>query len=646
MINSLSSFVLILIVYTLTLTGCQPPANNNSWKLISPDGELSWALQLVDEQLFYHATSIGDTVIEKSRLGIIRADTDLSTGLQFVAASEPVDLNNEIELITGKQVRLLENGKLQSFKFKNKNGDLIVIECKLYDDGFALRYVFPETSSAEVIVREDLTEFSFSADTRTWLQPYDEVTQYTPAYEKNYENNNLVGEASEFENGWCFPALFKTKEKWLLISDAGIDGNYTGSHLHNDPNSSVYKLRWPEKEEAKGVGISLPFGVLPWQTSWKCIAIGDLNSIVNSDLVKLVSSPNQVEDTSWIKPGRASWSWLSDHDSPQDFNKLKAFVDLSSEMTWEYSLVDANWNNMKGGDIKQLVDYAATKGVGILMWYNSGGSHNDVTEAPRDIMSNPLKRKQEFKKLNSWGVKGVKIDFFQSDKQFIMELYKNILKDAAEYQIMVNFHGCTIPRGWSRTYPNLITMESVRGAENYTFSEEYVQKAPELNAILPFTRNVVGSMDYTPVIFTDMKYPHITSYGHEIALAVIFESGWLHFGDGINGYKSLGQVEKDFLRNIPVTWDEIRLLHGTPGEDVVLARRKGNDWYIAGINGENEHKELDLELSFLTEEYSVIRISDGKHDKELTINIGFINDLKKIEMLPYGGFAMRLTQKN
>ncbi|MDD2798057.1 MAG: glycoside hydrolase family 97 catalytic domain-containing protein, partial [Bacteroidales bacterium] len=264
-------------------------------------------------------------------------------------------------------------------------------------------------------------------------------------------------------------------------------------------------------------------------------------------------------DFSWVKPGRSSWSWLTDNDSPKDFETMKKYVDLSAEMHWEYCLVDANWNLMQGGDIKQLVEYANSKNVGILMWYNSGGKHNKISERPRDIISNPEKCAAEFSKLQLWGVKGVKIDFWQSDKQNLIALYHDVLQKAAQHHLMVNLHGCTIPRGWSRTYPNLISQEAVKGEEAYLFDSSYPTNAPIQNSILPFTRNVIGSMDYTPVVFSDLNNHHLTTFAHELALALIFNSGITHFAGNVNDYNSLPLDVKQFLQNVPVVFDETHL---------------------------------------------------------------------------------------
>jgi len=357
-------------------------------------------------------------------------------------------------------------------------------------------------------------------------------------------------------------------------------------------------------------------------------------------VVKL--APENLMDMSWVRPGRASWSWWSEPASPRNFNALKRYVDLAAEMGWEYSLVDANWDLMEGGNVEQLIRYANSKNVGILLWYNSGGPHNIVTERPRDIMNDPVIRKEEFKRISSLGVKGVKVDFFQSDKPDMMKLYLDILKDAAENEIMVNFHGCTLPRGWNRTWPNLVSMEAVRGAENYQFDSLYPEKAVWHNTILPFTRNVVGSMDYTPVTFTNQKYPHQTTLAHELSLSVVFESGILHLADRTEAYNSLPEEPKTFLKNVPVVWDETKLLAGEPGKYCIMSRRNGKTWYIAGINGTAKDGLWELELSRLENHgTSAEIITDGSDGTQLVSETRSIESGDKliVKILPNGGFV-------
>jgi hypothetical protein len=256
-------------------------------------------------------------------------------------------------------------------------------------------------------------------------------------------------------------------------------------------------------------------------------------------------------------------------------------------------------------------------------------------------------RVEEFTKLNKLGVAGVKIDFFESEKQDMIKYYLDILDDAATFKMMVYFHGCIVPRGWARTYPNLMTYEGVRGAEWYNNGPEFTTTAPEHNTVLPFTRNVVGAMDYTPVTFTNSQYPHITSYGHELALSVVFESGFQHMADRPEGYYQLPDAAKTFLKEVPNAWDDTKLLDGYPGKDIVIARQKGNAWYIGGINAESRsEKRRTLNFNFLPEgvKYKLTLISDGQHDKEFSTKYMVVDKSSSVEvkMLRRGGFAASL----
>jgi alpha-glucosidase len=283
-----------------------------------------------------------------------------------------------------------------------------------------------------------------------------------------------------------------------------------------------------------------------------------------------------------------------------------------------------------------------------LMWYNSGGPHTGVTSTPRDRMLTHENRVEEFTKLKKLGVSGVKIDFFESEKQDMIKYYLDILEDAAQFEIMVYFHGCIVPRGWERTYPNLMTYEGVRGAEWYNNGPELTTTAPEHNNTLPYTRNVVGAMDYTPVTFTNSQYPHITSYGHELALSVIFESGIQHLADRPEGFYQLPDAAKTFLKNVPNAWDDTKLLDGNPGRFTVIARRKGADWYIGGINsGGRRDKIQNLKFDFLPEgkSYKLTLIADGEHDKTFSTQYLVVDKSSSVNvrMLRLGGFAAHMS---
>ncbi len=494
--------VLYLVVVCLVFTSTHLFAQENStWSVSSPDGALNITVtQNSDGSLTYTVSHESVEVIHPSKLGIVRDDTAFADGLVFDSAEAEVTIDETYEMLIGKQRVLRNDAHELTLNFHNADDAQLQIILRAYDDGVAFRYRFSEDDATPHTVTQELTTFKVSTDGQMWIEPYDRARDYLPAYERYYTNRATVGIRASFIQGagWAFPALFHADEHWILLTEADLDGSYFGAHLGAEPEDGEYEIAMPREGEALGVGSVEPTSTLPWIAPWRVIMVGDTpETIVESSLVYHLSAPSRIEDTSWIHPGRVSWSWWSDHDSSRDYDSLTQFVDLAAEMGWEYSLVDANWNIMHGGDLEQLVAYAAERGVGLLVWYNSAGPHNTVTEQPRDLMFDRDIRRAEFARLEGLGVRGVKVDFFQSDKPDIIRLYLDILQDAADYHLMVDFHGSTIPRGWSRTYPNLMTMEGVRGAESYTFDPTYSDNAPLQNTILPFTRNVIGPMDYS-----------------------------------------------------------------------------------------------------------------------------------------------------
>lgn len=651
------SKVLLLAVLFL-FNACQMETETQ-WTLNSPDGDLQVTVRnqapSVEETdmpkvLQYRVDRVGEgepaEILGWSPLGITREDAGFGQDLEFRGQSQR-SVEDSYTMLRGKQEAITSRGEELTLQFQHPGGAQLELIFRAYDDGVAFRYRFPEESNELRTVTAEQTGFNLPVEGKKWLQPYDEVTKYTPAYERFFENGIPIGQAAPSKEGWAFPALFMVNDHWMLLSESDLDGSYFGAHLQPEAPNGLYTLRLPEPEEAMGQGTREATSTLPWQTPWRVAIIGEaLSTVVESTLITDLAPANVLEDTSWIEPGRASWSWWSDHPSSRDFEKLKNFIDLAAEMGWEYSLVDANWNTMEGGDIEQLIAYAKEKGVGILMWYNSGGAHNTVEEQPRDRMWDPERRKAEFQQLEDWGVRGVKVDFFQSDKPLIIQQYLYILEDAAEHHLLVNFHGCTIPRGWDRTYPHLLTMESVKGAEAYSFDEAYPEMAPAQNTIIALTRNVIGPMDYTPVAFSDNVYPHITTNAHELALAVAFESGILHFADRVEAYLGLPEQVRDILENIPVTWKETKLLQGMPGESVVIARRHMDTWYIAGLNGTDASQTFELDLSFAGEgDAELLMVEDGDDARNFAISVATrsLSESLTVETLPYGGFFIKVN---
>ncbi len=631
----------------------------DEWTVRSPDGRLLVNVSLQapqatadypsDEQrLYYEITHQDVSVIELSPLGIIRDDHAFVGNLRFISQSEVETIDEVYVMPHGKRRRCHSHACQQVFTFSQQDGDALQLVVRVANDGVALRYVFSDQSDDVRSVVRELTGCRLPADTVAWMTPFQLPGKYTPSYEDIYLNGIPAGTASSSRTGWAFPALFKTPaQRWVLVTEAAVDSGYCGTRLAAESPQRVYRFSLPDPAEGAGLGSIFPESALPWTLPWRVFLVSDrLGDLVESTLVNDLNPASRIVDTSWIRPGRVAWSWWSDHDSPRDFDKQARFIDLAADMGWEYYLVDANWTLMDGGDVRQLIDYGKQKNVDVLLWYNSGGEHNSVTEKPRGCMKNRDVRRFEFEMLQRWGVKGVKVDFFQSDKQDTIQQYLEILQDAADFQLLINFHGCTVPRGWSRTWPNLISMEAVKGEECYSFDRKYPEIAPRYNTIIPYTRGIVGPTDLTPCAFSDSVYPHLTTAAHELALSVVMECGLVHFADSVEAYRGLPEAPQQFLRDVPAAWDETRWLTGYPGRFVAIARRQGEGWFLGAINGREQPLEMTLATDFLPAgRYQVQLIGDGKDarsfgQREFEVSRG---DSIRISTRPFGGAVIRCT---
>jgi len=622
---------LLILVTSLALPAT---AGAQTWPISSPDGRTAAAIRReTDGTLTWSVSRAGGPVLDASPLGIRRDDEPFATGLRFINASSVRAIDERYAMPHGKRREHRARARELTLAFANAAGARMDVIVRAYDGGVAVRYRFPSPAGKKT-VREELTGFTVPAGATGWLMPQQRVHQYGPAYEDFFEEVT-AGTTAPRPDGWAFPALFRTRDgKWLLLTESGLDGSYCGSHLAAEASGGTYRIAFPAAGEGLGVGDRVPSSPLPWTTPWRAVIVGDrAGDILESDLVLHLSPPSRISDATWIRPGRASWSWWSASDSPKHAAQLQAFI-------------DANWNVMESGRIEDVVAHAKAKGVGLFFWYNSGGPHNDVTEAPRDRMHTRAARRAEFAKLREWGVRGVKVDFWHSDKQDRIQQYRDILEDAADFQLMVNYHGSTIPRGWSREFPHLIGMESVSGAEQYKFNEAFATRAASHNTVLPFTRNVIGPMDYTPVTFSDAKFPHKTTNAHELALAVVFEAGVQHFADSVESYERLPEAPKAFLKAVPAAWDETRAIAGEPGQFVVVARSRGRDWYVGGLNGRDGAADVEVPLTFLgAGRWDATIIRDGESDRAFADERRTVTarDTIAAGMSGRGGFVIRLV---
>jgi hypothetical protein len=466
----------------------------------------------------------------------------------------------------------------------------------------AFRYVFPDSSATVHELRAEQTSFTLPRDARAWLQPIAQAKtgwgQSNPSYEEYYLKDVPVGGSSPTGAGWVYPALFRTGDTWLLVSESGLGRDYAGTRLRSDAPDGEYSIGFPDPREGMNGAAVNPRSALPWRTPWRVIAIGSLRTVAESMLGVDVADPARKPADSTIVPGKASWSWPLMGDGATNFDVQRRFIDYAADMGWRYCLIDAGWDQQIGdAKLAELIAGARAKRVRILLWYNSAGDWNTTPQTPRDRMLTHEKRVAEFSRLRDLGVAGVKIDFFGGDGQSVIAYYQDILEDAAAYGLLVNFHGATLPRGWERTYPNLMTMEAVRGLEYVTFGQDNADAEPSHAAMLPFTRNVFDPMDFTPMVLDRInRIERRTSSAFELALSVLFTSGIQHYAEIPEGMAKAPAYVRDFLRTVPSIWDDVRFLDGYPGRFVVMARRSGNQWFIAGINADTSARSLTLDL--------------------------------------------------
>ena len=513
----------------------------------------------------------------------------VSTDFSFVR-----NVKEDYRMLTGKRLVCNNEGN----EYVATLGEGVKMVLRLYNDGIAFRYDYPEAWTGS-----DPTVFRIPEGTRRWMQ------QWTDAYEgffplsttykvKPVPSFSGISKSEEgFNNRWGYPALLEPHDGvFVLLSEANIEHGQSASCLYND--KELYKVVPAERLENNASPSHPTFS--PFHTPWRVAIIGSLADIVESTLITDVSNPCQIADTSWIKPGVVSWVYWAYNHGSNDYSIIKKYVDMAATLHLPYVLIDAEWDQMdqlasnEGKTIEDAVAYAKEKGVKPMIWYNSSVGWVDGAPTPKYRLNKPEDREKEFAWCEKLGVAGVKIDFFSGDNQMNMDYCLDLLESASRHHLLVNFHGATIPRGWQRTWPNLMSTEGVYGAEWYNNVPTFTAKAASHNATLPFTRNVIGPMDYTPCAFSDSQHPHITTHAHELALTVLFESGLQHLADKPESYLAQPQEVQDFLSHLPSVWDETRFVSGYPGESVVIARRSGSTWYIAGINGTDEEKELPL----------------------------------------------------
>jgi alpha-glucosidase len=611
----------------------------------SPDQRVVATIEQNEGKLQYRITFDGNEMIHPSPLGLVTSAGDLSNGLKFDSMSKLSVVTDRYELFTGKR-------RSASYKANKRTmylsaGKLrLGLVFQLSNDGVAFQYQLRGNVSDTLTVTDENTAYVLDTSTRGFLQPMQVAKtgfqQSNPAYEDNYKQGIAAGTPSPSNVGWVYPALFHQNKNWLLITEAGMDGRYCGTRLVCEKGNPSYKISFPDTREIITPDGLLPKGKLPLNTPWRVVTIGSLKTIVESTLGTDVAPASTIRQTNYIKPGKSSWSWIMSKDDSIVYKEQIHYIDFAADMKWEYCLVDANWDQKIGYDkTKELAAYANSKGVDLLLWYNSAGDWNTVPFTPRSKLLTHQDRVKEFALLKSMGVKGIKIDFFGGDGRSVIAYYIGIMNDAANAGLMVNFHGATLPRGWSRTFPNLVSTEAVKGFEMITFSQRDADVEANHCTMLPFTRNVFDPMDFTPMNLYKIqaRVQRRTTSAFELATSVVFLSGIQHFAESPVGMSHVPEDVKNYLRHLPSRWDDVRFIDGFPGKYAIVARRAGSKWYIGGMNGESAEKSVTMDLSFLNGKKCTV-FSDGK--EPLTFETQSITPTATtmITMQSQGGFVI------
>ena len=611
------------IVMAMLLGSSVASAENK--QITSPDGKLVVTVADMDGRPSYSVSYDNVLFLKPSPLGMIANIGDFSSGMSLEknVSTNKIDETYELASIKKSKVHYVANEAVFSFTQQGKTIYDVIFRISNNDVAFKYK-MYPQGETLSCVVKQEVTGFAFPDGTTTFLCPQSKpmggFARTSPSYETSYTADDVAGK-NGWGEGYTFPCLFRNGDNgWVLVSETGVNGGYCASRLLGH-KGGTYTIGFPQEGEANGNG-TVSLGIaLPGETPWRTITVGKtlapiVETTVPFDVVKPLY-PAKGEYTY----GRGSWSWIIGMDGSTNYKEQLRYIDFSAAMGYQSVLVDALWDKQIGRDkIEELAKYGKDKGVALYLWYNSNGYWNDAPQTPRGIMDNAIARRKEMKWMQSIGIRGIKVDFFGGDKQMTMQLYEDILSDANEYGLLVIFHGCTLPRGWERMYPNFASSEAVLASENLHFSQGSCDNEAFNATLHPFIRNTVGSMDFGGSALN--KYYNadnaprgsrrVTSDVYALATAVLFQSPVQHFALAPNNLTDAPSWAIDFMKEVPTTWDEVRFIDGYPGKYVILARRHGDKWYIAGVNAQKETLQLKVNLPMFSNGEKVRLFSDDK----------------------------------
>ena len=604
------------------LAGCLATAFANDQRVASPDGKLVVTINDEGGKPTYTVSYEGQIVLTPSALGLQTNIGDFTQNLSLKSCDSKT-IKDHYTVRNIKQQTVDYEAAEAVCHFTQGNKAVMDVTFRVSNRDVAYRYrIFPKGETRVCVVEREASAFAMPENTTTFLCPQSSpmhgFARTSPSYETSYDLDVPVGR-NGWGEGYTFPCLFKVpaaQPVWVLISETGTDGDYVGCRLLNEGTGN-YRIGFPQQGEMNGVGSVTPAISLPGDTPWRTITVGPLANIVETTVPFDLVLPKYKASQEYIY-GKGSWSWIIGMDSSCNFDEQKRYIDFSAAMGYQSVLIDAFWDRQIGYDrIAELARYGKTKGVGLFLWYNSNGSWNDAPQTPIGKMNNARIRRAEMKWMHDNGIRGIKVDFFGGDKQPMMQLYEDILADANDFGLLVIFHGCTLPRGWERMYPNYAASEAVLASENMHFGQGSCDAEARNACIHPFIRNTVGSMDFggsTLNKFYNADNQHgthrVTSDVYALATAVLFQSAVQHFAMAPNNLTDAPTWAIGFMKKVPTTWDEVRFIDGYPGKYILLARRSGDKWYVVGVNAEQQPLKKVITLPMFAKGASLDVYSD------------------------------------
>lgn len=640
----------ILISASLFSTLCAMGA-----RVESPSGKIVVTTSVAEGGVPVYSVSVnGKTVIENAPLGLVTDFADFSTGMKETGDKQSLFTKHYTQDKI-KRSAVDVNANRSVVKYEGDGGKKFEMEWHVADDGVAFRYMVPrQNGKGSMVVKEEKSSFRFPQGTTSFLTSQSDAMigwkRTKPSYEEYYVVDAPMDQKSEYGHGYTFPGLFKTTDGvWALLTETGVDGYYCGSHL-SDYKDGLYSIALPMEEENNGNGSATPGVALPGHTPWRVMALGeDLAPIVENTLPWDLVDP-KYETKRAARPAKGTWSWILWQDNSINYEDQVKYIDFAAEMGYDNVLIDNWWDNNIGEKrMEELIKYAHSKGVHPILWYSSSGHWNDIEQGPINRMDRPIVRKKWMKWMQENGIDAIKVDFFGGDKQETMRLYEDILSDAADYGIDVVFHGCTLPRGWERMYPNFVGSEAVLASENMIFDQGFCDKEALHATLHPFIRNSAAIMEYGGSFLNkrmnkgnDGGNIRRTTDAFQLAVAILFQNPVQNFALAPNNLTDAPAVAIDFMKAVPTTWDDTRYIAGYPGQYVVLARRHGDTWYIAGVSNLDKPIKLELNLPMFEKGAKLEMINDDKKGEPVKTTLSVKNPEKvSVTLNPSSGFVLQ-----